>query len=49
MEICWAGDSDEELRSPELFSMSEALVGGDEARGDDFWGELPLALLLLDE
>jgi hypothetical protein len=35
-ERCLAGDSDDEVRSPEVLSISEAFVGGEEARGDDF-------------
>jgi hypothetical protein len=36
VEGCLAGDSDDEVRSPEVLSMSDAFVGGEEARGDDF-------------
>jgi hypothetical protein len=49
VERCRAGDSDEEVRSPAVLSISEAFVGGEEARGDDFCGEFPLTLLLPDE
>lgn len=31
----WAGEAEEEVW-PEEFSNSEALVGGEEAKGDDF-------------
>lgn len=43
----WAGEADDEVRSPEEFSNSDALVGGDEARGEDLWGEVFLFLLEL--
>ena len=46
---CRAGDSDEEVRSPEVLSISEAFVGGEEASGEDFCGELLFTLLLDDE
>ncbi len=39
------GEADEDVRSPEDWSSkSEALVGGEEARGEDFWGEFDLFL-----
>jgi len=44
-----AGDADEEVRSLEEFSISEAFVGGEEARGEDFWGELLLFLEVNEE
>ena len=44
----WSGEAEEELW-PDEFSNSEALVGGEEAKGDDFWGELPLVLLEVEE
>ena len=44
-----AGEAEEEVRSLREFSISEALVGGDEARGEDFWGELLLFLVEVNE
>lgn len=45
VEAWGAGEAEDEVRPDEL-SNSEALVGGEEARGDDLWGELPLLFLL---
>ena len=38
-------EDEEEVRSPEELSTSDALVGGEEARGDDFCGEVSLVLV----
>lgn len=46
VEVC-AGDADEEVRSPAEFSNSEALVGGEDASGEDLCGEVFLFLLEL--
>lgn len=42
-------DEDDEVRSPEELSTSDALVGGDDARGEDFCGEVSLVLVEEEE
>ena len=39
-------EEEDEVRFPEEFSASEALVGGDDANGEDFCGEVSLVLVV---
>jgi len=48
-DVWCAGETEEDERPSRELPDSEALVGGEEASGEDFWGELPLALEEVEE